>query len=265
MYFTAGTVRRSFTRATAGDPRRTSSVQVASTAARWIKKKSVDRAWPTRSQLHRVGSAWGADQRKTTAQTDVKCGTPVYMEPEMFADNPKYNESVDVWATGVLLYIMLSGALPFYSDDPMEFASVLAEAEENLVFHDEDWTHVSDEAKALIQQILVSDPMRRLKSPQILGHPWVVGNATQSPGGSQAPLDRHRLKFDWGGPVAVSAKPVQAHTAHVADANVGGPSGGWFNESDVVKLHLGEVDRTVRSGDDDGKMIVARVPDNTTS
>ena len=182
-----------------------------------------------------------------------KCGTPVYMAPEMFADNPKYNESVDVWATGVLLYIMLSGALPFYSDDPMEFASVLAEAEENLVFHDEDWTHVSDEAKALIQQILVSDPMRRLKSPQILGHPWVVGNATQSPGGSQAPLDRHRLKFDWGGPVAVSAKPVQAHTAHGADANVGGPSGGLSNEGDVVKPDLVVVDRMVRSGDDTGR------------
>lgn len=44
-----------------------------------------------------------------------KCGTPVYMAPEMFSQ--KYDESVDIWAAGVILYIMLGAVLPFYSDN----------------------------------------------------------------------------------------------------------------------------------------------------
>jgi serine/threonine protein kinase len=53
-----------------------------------------------------------------------KCGTPVYMAPEMLQNRP-YNESVDVWAAGILLYILLSGTLPFYADDPDEFLELV--------------------------------------------------------------------------------------------------------------------------------------------
>ena len=49
-----------------------------------------------------------------------KCGTPVYMAPEML-QNQSYNESVDIWASGILLYTVLSGTLPFYADNPDDF------------------------------------------------------------------------------------------------------------------------------------------------
>jgi hypothetical protein len=51
----------------AAGPRR--SVQVASTAARWIKK--INRARSARLHFHRVGSALRADKRESTAQTRV--------------------------------------------------------------------------------------------------------------------------------------------------------------------------------------------------
>ena len=140
------------------------------------------------------------DQSGTT-QFISKCGTPVYMAPEMFAENPKYNESVDVWATGVLLYIMLSGALPFYSDDPIEFAQVLANAEANLVLHDEDWVGVSAPAKDLIRRILVSDPAVRMSTTEVMANPWVVSRITDPITGRSLvqtgqPLDRRRLNSE---------------------------------------------------------------------
>eukprot|EP01052_Picozoa_sp_SAG31_P008175 SAG31_NODE_406_length_16063_cov_22.636056_7_plen_424_part_00 len=127
-----------------------------------------------------------------------KCGTPVYMAPEMFDEHPKYNESVDVWAVGVLLYIMLSGALPFYSDDPTEFAAVLKDAEANLIFHDEDWVGVSEPAKTLIRKILVSDPTQRLSTTEVMADPWVLSRITDPITGrsrlqSGQALDRRRL------------------------------------------------------------------------
>jgi len=100
-----------------------------------------------------------------------KCGTPVYMAPEMLQNRP-YNELVDVWAAGILLYIMLSGTLPFYADNPDDFLELVLSS--SFSFPDSEWADVGEEAKDLIRKILVPDPKRRLTVRQILAHPWLA-------------------------------------------------------------------------------------------
>jgi len=101
-----------------------------------------------------------------------KCGTPVYMAPEMLQNRP-YNESVDIWAAGILLYIILSGTLPFYADNPDDFLELVLNSK--FSFPESEWAAISEPAKDLIRKILVPDPKRRLTSRQILAHPWMVG------------------------------------------------------------------------------------------
>jgi len=100
-----------------------------------------------------------------------KCGTPVYMAPEMLQNRP-YNESVDVWAAGILLYIILSGTLPFYADNPDDFLELVLHS--SFSFPESEWAEVSEGAQDLIRKILVPDPKRRLTVRQILAHPWMA-------------------------------------------------------------------------------------------
>lgn len=106
-----------------------------------------------------------------------KCGTPVYMAPEMLQNQP-YDQSVDVWAAGILLYIMLSGTLPFYADNPDDFLDLVLSS--NFSFPDSEWEEVGEEARDLITKILVPDPKKRLGVREILAHPWIVMH-TSSP------------------------------------------------------------------------------------
>eukprot|EP01047_Picozoa_sp_COSAG01_P030232 COSAG01_NODE_2102_length_8419_cov_42.585216_6_plen_388_part_00 len=120
-----------------------------------------------------------------------KCGTPVYMAPEMLQNRP-YNESVDVWAAGILLYILLSGTLPFYADDPDEFLELVLSS--SFSFPDEEWGHMADEVKDLIRKILVPDPKRRLTVRQILAHPWFTQGVPEV--GDCLESAKQRLEFN---------------------------------------------------------------------
>ena len=104
-----------------------------------------------------------------------KCGTPMYMAPEVHQGNA-YTESVDVWAIGVILYILLSGTLPFFAETSQDFVEAVVVA--NYEFPDEEWADVSDQGLDLIERILVVDPAERATIDQILSHPWILENTS---------------------------------------------------------------------------------------
>ncbi|KAI0240481.1 MAP kinase-activated protein kinase 5 [Lamellibrachia satsuma] len=87
-----------------------------------------------------------------------------------------YDKSCDMWSLGVLIYIMLTGYPPFYSDTPTKVISrgmkkkIMAG---NYEFVDEDWAHISDSAKDLVARLLLVDPEARLTILQVLDHPWL--------------------------------------------------------------------------------------------
>ena len=69
---------------------------------------------------------FGLSNSVSPAQASLRsqCGTPVYMAPEMLQKHP-YGPSVDVWSAGIVMYITLSGSMPFYAENPrVRFALV---------------------------------------------------------------------------------------------------------------------------------------------
>ncbi|XP_054709772.1 LOW QUALITY PROTEIN: serine/threonine-protein kinase DCLK1-like [Uloborus diversus] len=100
------------------------------------------------------------------------CGTPTYVAPEILAETG-YGLKVDVWAAGVITYILLCGFPPFVSqtNDQVElFDQILAGEYE---FTKPFWDDVSDSAKELITMMLQVDPQDRYSAADILEHPWV--------------------------------------------------------------------------------------------
>ncbi|XP_074029199.1 serine/threonine-protein kinase GL21140 [Leptinotarsa decemlineata] len=100
------------------------------------------------------------------------CGTPTYVAPEILAESG-YGLKIDVWAAGVILYILLCGYPPFVSQDNDQeklFDCILSGQYD---FPDEYWQDVSPLAKELIQNMLQLDPELRFSAEDVLDHPWL--------------------------------------------------------------------------------------------
>ncbi|XP_042017253.1 phosphoenolpyruvate carboxylase kinase 1-like [Salvia splendens] len=98
-------------------------------------------------------------------------GTPYYVAPEVLMGG-NYDEKVDVWSAGVILYMMLAGVPPFYGDGPVEtFEAVLRE---RLRFPTKLFRSVSPEAKDLLRKMICKDACRRFSAEQVLSHPWIM-------------------------------------------------------------------------------------------
>ena len=87
------------------------------------------------------------------------CGTPGYVAPEILLEEP-YGMECDYWSIGVVAYILLSGAPPFYSEDNFKLFEQIKSCDYD--FSDESWNDISAEAKDFITKILVADPKKRL-------------------------------------------------------------------------------------------------------
>jgi serine/threonine protein kinase len=99
----------------------------------------------------------------------VSAGTPGYMAPEVFQKLP-HGKPVDMWSIGVLSYLLLSGGLPFESEDSPVDVDKILKAE--FYFDENYWSFISENAKSFISSLLVLDPSKRLTAAQALNHPW---------------------------------------------------------------------------------------------
>lgn len=100
------------------------------------------------------------------------CGTPTYVAPEILAEGG-YGLKIDVWAAGVILYILLCGYPPFVSQDNDQeklFDCILSGQYD---FPDEYWGEVSAQAKGLIQNMLQLAPDLRFSAEDVLDHQWL--------------------------------------------------------------------------------------------
>ncbi|XP_075245494.1 peripheral plasma membrane protein CASK-like isoform X3 [Convolutriloba macropyga] len=103
-------------------------------------------------------------------------GTVHYMSPEVVR-NELYGRPVDVWGCGVLLYVLLTGSLPFSGKTAHVCERVLAPPD----FEGEKWIEVSQFARQLCQSMLTTDQYKRITIEEALQHPWIQGQIPRSP------------------------------------------------------------------------------------
>ena len=99
-----------------------------------------------------------------------QCGTPFFVAPEILTRKP-YDQQSDMWSVGCIVFLLLSGNLPFMGRSQKElFQKIVAGKFE---FKEDEWAGVSDDAKDLVRKLLVLDPDRRITANDALRHPWL--------------------------------------------------------------------------------------------
>uniref|UniRef100_A0A8C3ATT6 calcium/calmodulin-dependent protein kinase n=1 Tax=Cyclopterus lumpus TaxID=8103 RepID=A0A8C3ATT6_CYCLU len=164
-------------------------------------------------------------------------GTPGYLSPEVLRKDP-YGKPVDIWACGVILYILLVGYPPFWDEDQHKlYQQIKAGAYD---FPSPEWDTVTPEAKNLINQMLTINPAKRITSDQALKHPWICVSIHRKH--RRELLDRHRmlqmcaksLKITTILCVGPSLNPVEKHWFRVLTCWVNWCSASQESQSTVV-------------------------------
>ena len=116
------------------------------------------------------------------------CGSPYYVAPEVLNDST-YTFSADVWSCGVILYTLLCGFPPFYSENYTELFELIKRGVYD--FPSPYWDNISPGAKELVSKLLVVDPEERISLQDVITHPWLL---TQSGAADQIRKEHRRQK-----------------------------------------------------------------------
>lgn len=123
------------------------------------------------------------------------CYTPYYVAPEVLGPE-KYDKSCDMWSLGVIMYILLCGFPPFYSNHGLAISPGMKKRIRagQYDFPNPEWKNVSGDAKDLIRGLLRTDPTSRLTIEEVLSHKWIA-QYTEVP---QTPLHSVRILREEG-------------------------------------------------------------------
>lgn len=109
----------------------------------------------------------------------LPCGSPGYMAPEMLK-NTSYDEKVDVFSSGVILYILLSGRCPFSGKTQKDI--LLKNRECRITFNEKFWKNVSKPGVQFVLWLTESDPHSRPTAEEALRHPWLQNGSEEKLG-----------------------------------------------------------------------------------
>jgi len=100
------------------------------------------------------------------------CGTPGYVAPEVLQNKGYSSGAVDIWSSGVILYILLCGFPPFYEEElPALFDQIL---KGRYDFPTPWWDNISPDAKNLVRKMLTVDPNKRIKAADVKTDKWIT-------------------------------------------------------------------------------------------
>lgn len=188
----------------------------------------VNRAWPLRVKLTDFGLSKMVGLPSSDGTERVmrsQCGTAYYLAPEI-ANNTPYSKPVDLWACGVVLYVMLAGKFPFYGDTDEKFMRRLRAG---VKFPDKEWAAVSSDAKSLVRGLLDPKPESRLTAIQALQHRWLsddsmadvdVTSSSVPSVAAQRSHHRQRVQYD------AITEPLSLQLAEFAGGRGHGKDGG---------------------------------------
>ncbi|KAF7302482.1 Non-specific serine/threonine protein kinase [Mycena chlorophos] len=100
----------------------------------------------------------------------TSCGSPNYAAPEVIKGIQYSGPEIDVWSSGIILFVLLTGRLPFEDENIATLFRKIEEVKYEMP------SYLSPGAQNLIQSMLTADPTKRLTIPQIMEHPWVRVN-----------------------------------------------------------------------------------------
>jgi calcium/calmodulin-dependent protein kinase I len=105
-----------------------------------------------------------------TKSLTKQCGTPFFVAPEILL-RKGYDQQSDMWSVGCIIFLLLSGNLPFMGRSQKElFRKIVAG---KFDFDPKDWTGVSDDAKDLVRRLIVLDPDQRMTASEAVRHRWL--------------------------------------------------------------------------------------------
>jgi len=110
---------------------------------------------------------------RDTLQTP--CYTPYYVAPEVLGPE-RYDKSCDIWSLGVIMYILLCGFPPFYSNHGLPISPGMKKRIRSgqYEFPNPEWKNVSNDAKDLIKGCLKTNPEERLTIDQVIKKKWIT-------------------------------------------------------------------------------------------
>ncbi|KAJ6694906.1 CBL-INTERACTING PROTEIN KINASE 16 [Salix koriyanagi] len=114
------------------------------------------------------------EQKWNDGLLHTQCGTPAYVAPEVLRKKGYDGAKADTWSCGVILFVLLSGHLPFRNENPMRMYVKILKAEYKFP----PW--ISRDAERLISKLLVVDPEKRITIPEIRANSWFRKGLTQS-------------------------------------------------------------------------------------
>ena len=118
---------------------------------------------------------------KFLEQDDEMCddtdGTPAYYSPEECGGEPYFGKPADVWAYGMMIYVMIYGRLPFFeTDDQGVSFSQFYKVSHKIMNEEFDYPQevpISDNLRDLFKHVLDKNPKTRYTIDQVLEHPWL--------------------------------------------------------------------------------------------
>jgi len=117
------------------------------------------------------------------------CGTPGYVAPEILNNKGYDSPAVDMWSTGVILYILLCGFPPFYEEElPALFDSIL---HARYDFPSPWWDAVSKPAQALVKKLLELDPKTRYTAKNVMDDAWTTSASDADLTGARKQLKKY--------------------------------------------------------------------------
>jgi len=112
-----------------------------------------------------------AEYEKEGSPLYVACGSPPYAAPEITEENPIYDgKKTDVWAIGVLLYVLVCGCFPWYDGDMLVLFKKIRK--DGVILPG----HLSEDLKDLLSKLLEKDPIHRITVSNILKHSWFLSS-----------------------------------------------------------------------------------------
>lgn len=99
--------------------------------------------------------------------SNTVCGSPLYMAPEVIKGMP-YNNSVDLWSVGVIIWEMVTGSVPFPANNWAELVSKVDSYSPEFPVN----VKASDDCKNMLMGLLVGDSMRRMSFDEFYTHPY---------------------------------------------------------------------------------------------